>query len=156
MLLPSFRLLQRRQLRPLRPLRQAQQVQRAPSAVLSECEHLILQQEEALKCERQQLEAWKLEVECNALALQLQTSQPQSQAPATQTGPRAEEIDLRGAEVKSVALSNWTRERSVSSTAHWRLGLDYRIIQMGGNREIPGQFFMGGGPKLCYKIFYIP
>ena len=22
--------------------------------------------------------------------------------------------------------------------------------------ETPGQFFMGGGSKLCYKIFYIP
>ena len=33
----------------------------APQAVLSEHERLVLQQEEALKRERQELEAWKLE-----------------------------------------------------------------------------------------------
>ena len=38
--------------------------QMASPAVLSECERLVLQQEEALKCECQELEAWKLEVEC--------------------------------------------------------------------------------------------
>ena len=61
--------------------------QMAPSAVLSEHEHLVLQQEEALKCEHQQLEAWKLGVEVERLALQLHTSQPQFQSPATKIGP---------------------------------------------------------------------
>ena len=61
--------------------------QMAPSAVLSEREHLVLQQEEALKCEHQQLEAWKLGVEVERLALQLHTSQPQFQSPATKIGP---------------------------------------------------------------------
>ena len=46
--------------------------QMAPPAVLSEREQLVLQQEEALKRERQQLEVWKLEVECKTLALQSQ------------------------------------------------------------------------------------
>ena len=46
--------------------------QMAQTALLSKREQLVLQQEEALKCERQQLEVRKLEVECKALALQSQ------------------------------------------------------------------------------------
>ena len=79
-------------------------------AVSSEGEQLL---QEQLKHECQQFEAWKLVVEHKILTL----VQPQAQAPVIQSGPGAEKIDLRDAEVRSVTLSL----RGVVKLRSWHL-----------------------------------
>ena len=70
------------------------------------------------------------------------TSVTQAQAPAIQTGPRAEEIDLRDAEVRSVALSkrsSRTREPApLSSKRAWSLATASRksLFPLRGYRRL--------------------
>ena len=58
--------------------------------------------QDQLQCERQQLEAWRIEVENKTLALQSQVSQPQVQAPPVVSCEIAiNEIDLKDVEIRS-------------------------------------------------------
>ena len=80
----------------------------APQTVLSECERLIQQPEEALK--HQELEAGELEVDSSSPIAKITASG----ASATQTLPRVEHSDRRDAEIRCTAPSKRSSQSHIS------------------------------------------